>query len=128
MRDFGKMPGGSRADFPAGRIVSDQVRKGGLDRCVAPHQRVIIGIRNLGRVLGVIKPVMERDLGGETLEFGGGLGVGGGQRIRHAALFRVCFSKAETVAVPARSPTRPPNQGILWEVGWGSGPVPIQQS
>src|SRR3546814_1986330 len=27
-------------------------------------------------------------------------------------------------AAPARSPTRPPDDNSLWEVGWGSGPVP----
>ena len=27
-------------------------------------------------------------------------------------------------SAPARSPTRPPNGSIIWEVGWGSGPAP----
>ncbi|EGD60156.1 hypothetical protein Y88_2030 [Novosphingobium nitrogenifigens DSM 19370] len=27
-------------------------------------------------------------------------------------------------AAPALSPTRPPNDGTLWVVGWGRGPVP----
>jgi len=29
-----------------------------------------------------------------------------------------------TCAAPARAPTRPPKQRILWEVGWGRGLVP----
>ena len=28
---------------------------------------------------------------------------------------------------PARSPTRPPNDSILWVAGWASGPVPLFQ-
>ena len=30
-----------------------------------------------------------------------------------------------TIALPSRSPIRPPNESILnWVAGWGSGPVP----
>src|SRR3546814_17648289 len=32
--------------------------------------------------------------------------------------------RAISEAVPAHSPTRPPNAIILWVAGWGSGPVP----
>ncbi len=38
--------------------------------------------------------------------------------------FVVSFSFTETIAAPARSPTRPPKQFMLWGAGWGSGLVP----
>ena len=43
------------------RIRRCECRKGSLDRFVAPPQRVIIGIRNRWRILGVIAPVVRGD-------------------------------------------------------------------
>ena len=37
--------------------------------------------------------------------------------------FEKCAKERIFEAVPARSPTRPPNGSILWVAGWGSGPV-----
>jgi hypothetical protein len=79
VRDLGEMLGRCRTDLPARRIGADQVREGGLDRHILANQRVIIRIRNLRRILGVVQPVMPRDLiGKESEPFGGGV-IGGGQ-------------------------------------------------
>ena len=55
-------PGGRRGADPARRAVgADQLREARLDRVVAPAQRVVIGVGDLGRVLGVVEPVVMRD-------------------------------------------------------------------
>src|SRR5580704_3842354 len=43
------------------RIRRCELRKGGLDRFIAPPQRVVIGIRDRWRILRVIAPVMRAD-------------------------------------------------------------------
>ena len=43
-----------------------------------------------------------------------------GRRAQVSCLSERCL---RNVAAPARSPTRPPTQCILWEAGWGSGLV-----
>ncbi|PAV66346.1 hypothetical protein WR25_08011 [Diploscapter pachys] len=73
MRHLGEMGGGGGADLAAGRIGADQVREGRLDRGVAADQRVIFGVRNLGRVMRMVEAVVVRDLRGECLQFGGGI-------------------------------------------------------
>jgi hypothetical protein len=45
----------------------------GFELAVAADQGVIFGVGNLRRVVGVIEAVVARDLGGETLQLGGGL-------------------------------------------------------
>src|ERR1700722_9273712 len=66
MGDLGEGGGGRGAD-PARRAVApDQLGEARLDRIVAPAQLVISGIADLRGVLGVIAPVMMRDLGGKT--------------------------------------------------------------
>ena len=49
------------------RIGTDQLRKPRLDLVVAPAQRVVVGVGDLGRVAFVIGAVVMRDLGGQAL-------------------------------------------------------------
>ena len=63
--DLGEMAGGCGTDLAAGRIGADQVRERRLDRAIAAHQRVIFGVGDLRRVIGVIGAVVVRDLRGE---------------------------------------------------------------
>jgi hypothetical protein len=67
--------------LPVGRVGADQRGKGRLDRPVARDQGVVFGVRDLGRVLGMIKPVVPADLGRERLQLGGGGFGRGGQRV-----------------------------------------------
>ena len=63
--DLGKAGGGRGAD-PARRAVgADQLREAGLDRGVAAAQRIVFGVGDLGRRIGVIEPVVMRDLLGQ---------------------------------------------------------------
>src|SRR3546814_9120497 len=50
-----------------------------FDLSVAADERVIIGVRNLGRVIGMIERSVVRDLGRERGERCGGVFVGFGQ-------------------------------------------------
>ena len=76
MGDLGE-PGGRGGADPACRAVgSDQLGKPGLDVTVAAAQRVVIGIGNLGRRIGVIKPVVVFDLLRQRGELGPGLVIG----------------------------------------------------
>ncbi len=77
--DLGELARRRRADPAAGRIGPDQVGEQRLDGVVALPQRVVFGIRDGRRILLVVALVMGRDLGGEPLELG--LGLGSGQRV-----------------------------------------------
>ncbi len=66
------------AHQPVGTVGADQMRKGRFQFVVPPHQRVIVRIRNLGRILGMIEPVVMRDLLGEPLQLDRGFGFGQG--------------------------------------------------
>ncbi|CUS44707.1 hypothetical protein MGWOODY_Smn1891 [hydrothermal vent metagenome] len=81
VRHLGEMAGRGRADLRIGRIGSDQARKRGLDRVVAPDQCIIIGVGNLRRVLGVVELVVMRDLAGEPGQFGGCFLIGLRERV-----------------------------------------------
>ena len=87
VRHLGQMRGRGRADLGVGRVGADQMREGGLDRSVATNQRVIIRIRNLGRILGMVEAVVMGDLAGKAVQLGGGFEIGLGQGLRcgHAA-------------------------------------------
>ena len=61
------------ADPMRGAVGADQIRKTRLDRLVAPAQRVVVGIRDLRRVVAIVAPVVMRDLGREAGQLGGGL-------------------------------------------------------
>src|SRR3546814_18913228 len=50
-----------------------------FERAVAAEEGVIIGVRNLGRVIGMIERAVVRDLGRERGERCGGVFVGFGQ-------------------------------------------------
>ena len=63
-------------DLPRRAVRPDQLRKRRLERGIAPHQRVVLGVGNLRRVLGVIEPVMMRDRPREPHQFVGGFGFG----------------------------------------------------
>ena len=58
LREFFRRCG---TDFPCQGLGRRELRKGGLDRFITPPQRVVIGIRNRRRILGVIAPVMRAD-------------------------------------------------------------------
>ena len=45
-------------DQPRWTVRPDQMRKGGLQFGIAAHQGIVFGIRNLGRVIGVVEPVV----------------------------------------------------------------------
>ena len=70
------MRGGGGADLDAGAVGADEVGELGLQLAVAADEGVIFGVGNLRRVVGVIEAVVVRDLGGETLQLGGGFGFG----------------------------------------------------
>ena len=99
MRHFGQVSGGRRADLHARRIGADELRKRRLDRRVAPHQRVVIGVGNLRRVVGVIEPVVMRDLRREPFELGGGVGIVGGKRGGHGISYRGCARRSSTAPI-----------------------------
>src|SRR5690554_1206956 len=52
------------------------MRKRRLELDIAPHQRVVLGVRNLGRILGMIEPVMPRDRLRQSHQLVGGFGFG----------------------------------------------------
>jgi hypothetical protein len=54
------------------------MRERGLQLGIAPDERVIVRVGNLRRVVGMVEPVVPRDLGGESLQFGGGFSFGHG--------------------------------------------------
>ena len=64
------------SDLAARAVGSDQVRKRGLQLGIAPHQRVIFGVADFGRIFGVIEPVMMRYLAREAHQFVGSIGFG----------------------------------------------------
>ena len=57
-----------RADPLRRRILAHQIGKALLDREIAPAQRIIVGIRNGRRILGVIAQVMAGDFFGQACE------------------------------------------------------------
>uniref|UniRef100_UPI00405387BD hypothetical protein n=1 Tax=Qipengyuania sp. GPGPB31 TaxID=3023518 RepID=UPI00405387BD len=59
-----------------GEILAHEVRKRRLQRGIAPHQRVIFRIADLGRVFGMVEPVVLRDLLRQPHQFIGGFGLG----------------------------------------------------
>ena len=77
--DLGELTGRRRANPTAGRIGPDQVGEQRLDGVVTLPQRVVFAIREGRRVLLIVALVMDRNLGGEPLELG--LGLGSGQRV-----------------------------------------------
>ncbi|GAA4821496.1 hypothetical protein GCM10023232_18420 [Sphingosinicella ginsenosidimutans] len=76
MADLGKIGRRRRADLARGAVGADQVREFRLDRRIFAHQRVIGGVRNLRRVVGMVEARMVGDLAGEALQRGGGFGFG----------------------------------------------------
>ena len=55
-------------------IRSNQVRIGRLQFRIPAHQRIIFRIGNLGRIFGMVQPVMPRDLAGKPHHFIRGIG------------------------------------------------------
>ena len=58
------------------RIGTHQLRKLRLERFILAHQRVIVGIRDLGRIAVVVEPVVPRNLLGQPHQPVGRLGLG----------------------------------------------------
>ena len=75
MAGLGERSRRRRANDFGRAVVTHQMRKLGLQRGIAPNERVELGIANLGRVIVVVQAVVPRDLVGETLQLGGGFGV-----------------------------------------------------
>ena len=70
---LGERRGGDRVPhLRARRIRPNEVRKGRLQLPIAAHQRIISRIADLGRILGVVEPVMPRDVASQPRELGGG--------------------------------------------------------
>ena len=67
-RDLAERLGRRGADAQARAVGADQLGKALLDRGVAPAQGVVVGVRELRRVLAVVEPVVPRHLGGEPGE------------------------------------------------------------
>ena len=63
-------------NLPRRRIRPHQMRKRRLELGVAPHQRIVLGVGDLRCVLGMIQPVMPRDLAREPHQLVGGFGLG----------------------------------------------------
>ena len=77
VRHLAQRRGGGRvAHLAAGRILAHEVRKRRLQRSIAPHQRVIFRIADLGRVLGMVELVVLRDLLRQPHQFVGGFRLG----------------------------------------------------
>ena len=68
-----------------GESDAHQMRKRRLDRGIAPGQRIVIGVGNLRRVVGVVQPIMVRDLRRQPRQFDGGFVVGRGEGGGHTA-------------------------------------------
>ena len=60
--DLGEFLRRRRADPAGQRFRADEFRKGPLQRLVALAERIIFRIRNLGRILAIIEPVVLGDL------------------------------------------------------------------
>ena len=88
-----------RTDQPVRTVGADQVREGRLDRIVAADERVVIRIRNLGRILRMVALVVVGDLLGEPHQFVGGLSLGKRYNLCHA---RACATGGR----PARASIR----------------------
>ena len=71
------------ADHPARAVFAHQLRERRFQRSVVPHQRVILGVGNLRRILGMVQPVVMRDRLGEPHQFIGGFRFGEGCGILH---------------------------------------------
>src|SRR5271166_159883 len=69
MRDLGEACGWGRADLPRRAVATDQFRKARLERSIALTQRVVLGMGNVRRRIGVIKPVVTSDFVGEFGQF-----------------------------------------------------------
>ena len=78
MAQFGKTGLRGATDAGGGRVRADQGGETGLDSGVAAAQRVVAGVGDLRRVVGMIGSVVVGDGGGKVGEFGGGLGFGQG--------------------------------------------------
>ena len=57
------------ADGGAGAIGADQMRKRRFQFRITPHQRIVFGVRYLGRVFSVVKLVMLGDLPRQPHQF-----------------------------------------------------------
>src|SRR5690554_1596991 len=52
------------------------MRERRLELGIAPHQRIVLGVGNLGRILGMIEPIVPRDRLRQPHQFVGGFGFG----------------------------------------------------
>jgi hypothetical protein len=76
-----------RADPMRGAVRTDQFGKARFDLAVAPAQRVVLGIRDLGRGVAIVEAVVMGDLGREPLQLGArllGRQLVHGNRLGHA--------------------------------------------
>jgi len=73
MHDRRKGDRGCSAHPPRRTVFAHQLGKARLDRVVQPLQRIVIGIRNLRRILAVIEGVVMGDLPRQPLQFCSGL-------------------------------------------------------
>ena len=88
----------TRSDGLSARFSSGKAR---LDRRVAPAQLVVFGVGDLRRVVGVIEPVVMRDLGGEPRQLGARLVLG--QRLDRPRVIGRSFTGMSFTAAPRRS-------------------------
>ncbi len=72
MPDFAEAACRRRSDVTQWAVSADELGEPRLDRAIAPDQRVVIGVRDLGRVLLVIASVVVRDQLGEPRQLAGG--------------------------------------------------------
>ncbi len=75
--DLRQRRGGDRMpDLAARRIGAHQLREGRLELGIAPHQRIVFLIGDLGRILGMIEPVVMRNRLRQPHQLVGGIGFG----------------------------------------------------
>ena len=84
MDDLGKAGCRLRSDPETWAVAAHQVRKGRFDGGIALHQRIVIRVRDLGRVFLVIGLAVVGDGFCQPRQFSGGVRLCNGQRIIHA--------------------------------------------
>ena len=114
-RTLAKPAAGARADPVRGAVGPDQLGKARLDRRIAPAQRVVVGIGDLGRVLLVVErgrggrsrrpaaPAPRRPRSSRQLARPAGLGCGHAARQADRAIRLSAAARAASVTVSPAS-------------------------
>src|SRR3546814_1254193 len=82
------------ADLIVRAVRANQLRKGILQLVIAANERVIVGVRNLGRILGMITLAVLGDLLCEAHQLVGSIGLGQRFDFGHAPVFATGVNSA----------------------------------